>query len=74
MSYVYAQADQSVAVGNVPHYVTKGEVWDASDPLVERWPDLFDTTPPMVHNTQGRTRDDYANEEFSPEIRTRKRG
>ena len=72
--YVYSQRDQHVAVGNVPHFISTGEVWDASDPVVKAWPDLFDTTPPIVHNTSGKTRNDYVNEEFSPEVRRRTRG
>lgn len=54
--YVYSNNEglvlNEIAGGTV--MLRPGEVWMADDPFVEARPDLFSTTPTVVHSTTGR--------------------
>lgn len=55
MDYVYSN-NEGLVLNNVNGgsvFMTKGEVWRAADPFVLARPDLFSTTPTVLHSTQG---------------------
>jgi hypothetical protein len=55
--FVFASVDTVVPFGHAGGtvHVRPGSCWYADDPLVEARPDLFSTTPVVVHSTDGRT-------------------
>ena len=52
---VYAQTDGVVVWSGGTSVLARGDVWDASAPLVQERPDLFSTEPTLV---RGRVVDD----------------
>jgi hypothetical protein len=54
MRIVYAKSTTSVTTGiGLIHRLTRGDAWDADDPVVEAHPDMFSETPTFV-NTSAR--------------------
>jgi len=49
---VYAKASSVLAHGGQRHHVRAGEPWDATDPLVKQYPDMFVDHLPAMRSTQ----------------------
>lgn len=49
--YVFAKTAGTLAFAGGRYRVSPGEPWDASDPLVKAYPDLFVTEPAAVRST-----------------------
>jgi len=52
MSYAFATQTAAVATSKgIPVAITKGEVWNASDPIVKSYPEFFSDAPAKLRGT-----------------------
>lgn len=49
--FVYCLADAVTHHGGARVRMSRGEVWDATDPFVKAHPEFFDESPPDVRRT-----------------------
>jgi len=54
VEYVFSANDGLVRWSDTRVSMSPNDVWFADDPFVVARPDLFSTTPLVVHSTQGR--------------------